>query len=80
MVLLVAIAGVVIAVGLWNQRNWARIGVIALQTLSVLISGWVLLVLLGGGLDITSAAILLPVIAIAGFIIYWFAKNGEYFA
>jgi hypothetical protein len=65
----------VIARGLWLLRNWARIVVIVLQVLSVLgilsqlpnnSSGLVLIVAVFG-------------LAIAAYILYWFASHGEYF-
>ena len=65
----------VIARGLWLLRNWARIVVIVLQVLSILgilsqlpnnSSGLVLIVAVFG-------------LAIAAYILYWFASHGEYF-
>ncbi len=66
----------VIARGLWLLRNWARIVVIVLQVLSVLgilsqlpnnSSGLVLILAVFG-------------LAIAAYILYWFASHGEYFS
>jgi hypothetical protein len=51
-----------------------------LLLLNGLTSIWNLLSLLGGGLDILVVAALLPGIAIVGYIVYWFAKNDQYFA
>ena len=92
---IIVVAGVMagleflLARGLWQQKNWARITVIVLQSLSVLSN----LLSVCGTLGVSSyssyghrtdpTAVICGAIgglAIGGYIIYWFASHGEYFS
>lgn len=70
-----------IARGLWQLKNWARILVIVLQSLSILTSLISLCVSLSGSSDYSGIRIAGTIIGIGinVYIIYWFAGNSEYF-
>jgi hypothetical protein len=82
-----------LGLGLWNQKNWARVVVIVLQSLGV--AGTLLQVCLlvwsysslgnAYGYDptmsiCTSLGGTVVGLAISGYILYWFASNGDYFS
>lgn len=69
-----AIAGVAVAMGLFRQKNWARIGAILFIGLSM--AGLALQALVVG----TTALPILVGATPALLIIWWFAKNKQYFA
>jgi hypothetical protein len=78
-----------LARGLWQLKNWARIIIIVLQGIGLLGSLLQLLLALsayslssyGFGTDATTLICGAVVgLAIEGYIIYWFASNGEYFS
>lgn len=77
-----------LAVGLWQLKNWARITVMVLIGLGMLSSLLSLCTLLSGyssygnnsgAFSAGSAAGTIVGLAINGFVLYWFANNGEYF-
>jgi hypothetical protein len=81
-----AILWFLLARGIWNLKNWARIVVVILQGLGFL--GNVLLVILVGmaydpkihsGYTWQFTCITLPMVVIGTYTLYWFATNGEYF-
>lgn len=76
-----AVLEIVIARGLWLLKNWARILVIVLQSLSILINLISMCVSLSGSSDNSGTSIAGKIIAtvINAYIVYWFANNGEYF-
>ncbi|MBN1995370.1 MAG: hypothetical protein JW953_21965 [Anaerolineae bacterium] len=61
------ILSLVLAWGLWHLKNWARIMVIVVLSLAIL-AGFAA----GGFAGIAMLALL-------GYVVYWFASNGEYF-
>ena len=61
----------VIAAGLWQLKNWARIVTIILIGVNLLF----MIPLIFSGL----AAVGLPNLVVGGFIIYWLVKNSQYF-
>lgn len=81
--MVIALAGLYFAYayGLWKLKNWARILLIGLHGLSLAVSVISLLIRLGGGAGETKSFSLVSVIgwAISGYIIYWFASNGDKF-
>lgn len=78
--LLLAIGGIVVAIGLWQQKNWGRIGVIVLMALSTLMLGLeVILSSISTGIDLFVCGMSLVFAALPAFIMYWFAKHREYF-
>lgn len=73
--------------GLWQLKNWARIIIIVLQSLGILgslIQGCNVLNIAtsyGFSGEITGAICGTVIgLGISGYIIYWFATNGEYFS
>lgn len=70
-----------IARGLWNMRNWARIIVIILQILGVLngLLQMFLRIAIFGSVSLIDIGIFILGLAIGGYVIYWFASHGEYF-
>lgn len=68
--IVVAVLYFLLARGLWRLRNWARIIVIILQSLSVLVG---IIGLFSGNV------VSLVGLAVGGYILYWFASHGEYF-
>jgi len=90
LVIIFGVLYIFLGLGLWNQKNWARIVVIVLQSLGIAATLFqvCLLVLLSssyGSLygygDSTWLSICSTVIglAVSGYILYWFATNGDYF-
>ena len=72
------VANVIIAVGLFQQRNWARVGVIVLMVMSILSQ------LYSAFVGLSSGAMELVLPAVAGiivpiFILSWFARNKQHF-
>jgi hypothetical protein len=75
--------------GLWRLKNWARIIIIVLQSLGLLGSLSQICRALSGssfafgtGTDLPVAIIIIGTVlgsALGGYILYWFASNGEYF-
>jgi hypothetical protein len=78
--LAVALVEVLIAWGVWRLRSWARTAVIVLQSLGIV----AILLGVGASLEGPDAALTLGAVligvGISGYIIYWFASHGEYFA
>lgn len=69
-VIVVAALEILLAIGLWRLKNWARIIVIVLQSLSML----------AGVIGLLSGNVVSLVgLAVGGYILYWFASHGEYF-
>ncbi|MCP4535837.1 MAG: tetratricopeptide repeat protein [Chloroflexi bacterium] len=75
-----------VARGIWNLKNWARIVVVILQGLGFLLN--VLFVILVGmaydpkihaGYSIQFLCLMLPAIVIGTYMLYWFLASGEYF-
>jgi hypothetical protein len=77
----IAVLEIVIAKGLWELKNWARILVIVLQSLSI-VTGLISLCLYfsdsSSGSGIRLAGRIIGII-INAYIVYWFASNDEYF-
>jgi tetratricopeptide (TPR) repeat protein len=82
--------GLAVAIGLWNMKNWARIAVIVLQGLALLgnlaETGFSILAFrptaASFDLNSISAALLCGLVGglvIQGYIVFWFAANGERF-
>ena len=72
------VAKVIIAVGLFRQRNWARVGVIALMGISILAQLYSAFVGLSSGateLVLQAAA----TIVVPLFILSWFVRNKQHF-
>lgn len=76
-----AILYFLLARGLWNMRNWARIIIIIFQILGVLISllQISLKIVIGGSISAIELTAFIFGLAMAGYVIYWFASHGEYF-
>lgn len=72
--LFLALGGVelAIAIGLWRMRNWARVLLLVVQGLGIAVSTFSLL----GG---SGTSGVLVGVAVAAFIISWFARNGRLF-
>ena len=75
---MLGVANVIIAVGLFQQRNWARVGVIVLMVMSILSQ------LYSAFVGLSSGAMELVLPAVAGiivpiFILSWFARNKQHF-
>jgi hypothetical protein len=73
----IALGGIVVGglelglgVGIWRLRNWARVIVIVLQGLGVVVG--VISLFMGNLLSLVG-------LAVGGYILYWFASNGQYF-
>lgn len=72
------VANVIIAVGLFRQRNWARVGVIALMGISILAQLYSVFVgLSSGATELVLQAVASIVVPI--FILSWFARNKQHF-
>lgn len=78
-----------LAIGLWQLKNWARITIIVLISLSILSSLLSVCIILSGYASygnesgaIVAGRIIGAIIGlvISGFIVYWFATNGKYFS
>lgn len=63
------------------MRNWARIIIIIFQILGVLISllQISLKIVIGGSISAIELTAFIFGLAMAGYVIYWFASHGEYF-
>lgn len=70
-----AVASVVIAIGLFQQKNWARVGVIVLMSLSIAAQLILAVLALSGSGDVATALGGLVGIPIGIFILHWFYKN-----
>jgi tetratricopeptide (TPR) repeat protein len=89
--LFMSVLNLAVGIGLWNLKNWARIVTIVLQTLgmlgnvaqAVLSIGSFGLVTSGADLHLqfptTYVAILVFALLLQGYIIFWFAVNGDLF-
>lgn len=73
-----AVANIIIAVGLFQQRNWARVGVIVLMALSILSQLYTAFQGLSSG---SSMVVLQSVVGIVLpiFILSWFYRNKQHF-
>lgn len=71
------ILGAVCAVGLYGQRNWARLGLVVLLSLLVLVD----LVLIVLGLESESRSWLQPLLSLPLqlYLIWWLLRNRQYF-
>jgi hypothetical protein len=68
--------------GLWRLKQWGRILVIVFQSLGALANLATLCMTLGVssyGVEPTSLCSSIAGLAVNGYIIYWFASNGEHF-
>lgn len=78
-----SVVPLILGTGLWQQKQWARLAVIGLIGMSILFNLFYLTFALldsspGASKAITLGASL-AVLAVQGYIIYWFAKSQEYF-
>lgn len=76
--IVLGVANVIIAIGLFQQRNWARVGVIALMGISILAQLYTAFVgLSSGAMELVlqaAASIAVPI-----FILSWFVRNKQHF-
>ncbi len=87
--LLMAIVYTLVAWGLWQLKNWARIMVIVLHGLGILVNLFSMFTVLGEysyyssryGRDPGSTFCGTVIgLAVGGYILYWFASHGKYFS
>jgi hypothetical protein len=73
-------ANFVVAVGLWRMKNWARIGVIVVDSINLLRT--VVSATTGGYKGATVAGLAAPVfsVVLSLYVIYWFATHRKLFA
>ncbi len=69
-----------LARGLWQLKNWARIIIIVVQGLGVVIDFLLLFLSVGGSLRAGNFVSSLGGLVIGGIILYWFSVHGEYFS
>ena len=81
--ILLAIISLTLALGLWQQKNWARVAVIGLIGISIMFTvcnlAFTLLRYIPGASKAITLGASLAILAVQGYIVYWFAQNKECF-
>jgi len=75
----VIVANLVVIVGLWRMKNWARIGVIVLDPINLLRTA--IQAMRGGYEGYSGAGLIAPILSVAPsvYVIYWSAKHRPLF-